>query len=107
MHPFVALCRDVGAATRHRLTVEECAPEYQRVLDYIQIHPEEHSAIVQAFRDSVIGTSGPSPASIYLVRFCMRALKWPEIKAAAVIAFNDGGNALRAQEIAQLLAIYA
>ena len=87
--------------------MEECAPEYQRVLDYIQIHPEERSVIVQAFRDTLIGTSGPSPANIYLVRFCMRVLKWPEIKAAAETAYNGGGNALRAQEIAQLLAIYA
>ncbi|PYK66177.1 MAG: hypothetical protein DME50_06420 [Verrucomicrobia bacterium] len=73
----------------------------------INTHPQEHAIVVQAFRDSVLGTSAPSPASIYLVRFCMRVLKWPEIKAAAEIAYNDGGNALRAHEVEQLLAVYA
>ena len=108
MPPFVSLCSEIERLTRHRTTVEECAPNYQRALDYIRDNPDDHAVVVQTFRDTVIGASGPSAASIYLVRFCMRVLKWPEIRAAAEEAYKvDAGNASWGDELRMLLEVYA
>jgi hypothetical protein len=90
------------------MAVEDCAPEYQRVVQYIQDHPKDHKIVVQTFRDTVIGTPAPHAASIYLVRFCMRALKWPEIRAVAEEAYkSDAGNAAWGDELRMLLEVYA
>jgi hypothetical protein len=106
MHPFLELCREVSSKTRSAAFPEESEPEYQRVLDYIRAHPEERSFIADAFCHGLIGRDGPAPADIYLTRFCMRTPKWPEVKAATEVAYNDGGNLWYAAEVRKLLAIY-
>jgi hypothetical protein len=103
---FQQICAEVERATRFLHTVQECRPQYQRVLDYIMTHPEERDSIASSLSGSLTGRSDAARASIYLVQFLMETLRWPEVRRAAEERFNDGGNAWYAHEIDSLLKVY-
>src|ERR1700704_6362250 len=94
---FSRLYDEVSAATKVLHTVEQCQLHYQRLLDYIQAHPDERETIARVL---VRGFD------IYLLQFLMQSLKWSEVRAAAEERWNDGGNHFYDTEIKQLLEIY-
>jgi hypothetical protein len=94
---FSKLYDDIRSATRHLHDLKECNPHYQRVLEYIQTHPEEHDEIAAALIQNF---------DIYLLQFLMPTLKWPEVRIAAEQLFNDGGNHFHDNELKRLLEIY-
>ncbi len=95
---FRQLCTEVHKGTVYEASYAKCCPQYQRVLDYIVAHPEEHDEIATAFSRRVReqcampGYHHPSglDCQIYLVQFLMQTLRWPEIKAAAEDAYHNG-----------------
>ncbi len=101
---FHKLCADVARDTKFLHVLEDCFPHYQRVLDFIVTHPEERNEIAAALSGSFYRKPGSVAASIDLLRFLMKSLKWPEIKAAAEERWNDGGNSVPG--IKDLLEIY-
>ena len=106
MNEFLELCREVSSKAEYLPLPSERQPHYQRVLDYITVHPEQRVAIAELFCRCVLGMQEPSPASIYLIRFSMRALKWPEVRVAAQKAYDNEVNGMYAGELKSLLAIY-
>jgi hypothetical protein len=105
---FRQLCTEIDRATKTIITLEQCEPHYQRVLDYIRSHPEERDDIATLLANHVRHGYCPGGlrSDISLVRFLMAVLKWPEIKAAAEERYNDGGNASYGHEIQKLLSVY-
>lgn len=95
---FATLYKEVSDATRFLPAVEQCRPHYHRLLDYIHSHPDERDSIAALLAQHF---------DIYLLRFLMPVLKWPEIRVAAEKRWNDGGNHFHDSEIKQLLEIYA
>jgi hypothetical protein len=94
---FATLYKEVSDATKFLHTVEQCRPHYQRLLDYIQDHPDERDSIAALLAQHF---------DIYLLQFLTPSLKWPEIRAAAEQRWNDGGNHFYDSEIKQLFEIY-
>jgi hypothetical protein len=105
---FRQLCAEVDRATQTTISLEQCRPQYQRVLDYIRAHPEERDEIAALLARHVrVGyEDGGLRSHISLVQFLMAALKWPEVRAAAESSIDDGGNASRAHEMQELLGVY-
>lgn len=106
MDEFLDLCREVRLTADYLPLASERAPHYQQVLDHIVAHPEKREAIADVFVRSLRGMEAPSPASIYMIRFCMRTLKWPEIKEAAKVICDNEVNAMYADDLKSLIAIY-
>ena len=103
---FLTLCSEVYRDTKFLHLLKDHFPHYQRVLDYIVAHPEERQEMATALSGSLNGKPGSAPASIYLLQFLMKRLKWPEVRAAAEERFNDGGNHFHDVDLKELLDIY-
>ncbi|HEY6166418.1 MAG TPA: hypothetical protein VI454_00170 [Verrucomicrobiae bacterium] len=103
---FCDLCAEVERATAFLHELDKCRPHYQRVLDYINAHPEERDEMAAALSGSFYGRPGAARASVYMLQFLMQSLKWPEVRVAAEERWNDGGNHFYDCEMKSLLAIY-
>ena len=106
MDPFVDLCRDVCDKAEYLPPLGERTPHYQRVLDYILAHPEERNRIADLFAAHVRQPTREVRMSIGLLRFCMRTLKWPEVKRAVERAYKEEVNGMYAGELQSLLSVY-
>jgi hypothetical protein len=103
---FHILCAEVARDTKFLRELKACYPHYQRVLDYIVAHPEQRDKMAAALSGCFYDRPGAAIASVYLLQFLMKSLKWPEVRAAAEERRKDGGNHFHDTEIKQLLEIY-
>jgi len=62
------------------LNASDMEDDLQRFLQVVQESPEERSGFAAMFIDML---SGRSRSPEWLVAYCMRALRWPEVRAAA------------------------
>ena len=77
---FRDLCDDVCKKTFSTLLLEDCEPEFQRVVDRVQTHPEHRQLYASVFQDMVhTDTRDRVVGSHYLLGYCMRVLRWPEV----------------------------
>jgi hypothetical protein len=101
---FRKLCVDGYRDTQFLHDLKDCFPHYQRVLDYIITHPEQRDEMAAALSGSFYNKPGAAVAEIYVLQFLMQSLKWPEIREAAEMRWNDGGNSVPG--IKDLLEVY-
>jgi hypothetical protein len=95
---FTTLFKEVSGATKFLHTIEECRPQYQRILDYIHAHPDERASIASFLAEHF---------DIYLLLFLMPSLRWPEVRVVAEARYNDGGNHFHDSDLRELLEIYS
>ena len=81
MHPelllFLELCSEVSVRVKTIITERECEPQFTRVLDHVQAHPEHRVFYIEAFRMIILERH--RSITDELVCFCMRSLRWPEV----------------------------
>lgn len=98
---FPKLCNEVLQAAKFIASYEECRPQFQRVLDYIEGHLSERDEI-----SKVLGTfvDRGGYTQVSPVEFLMSSLKWPEIKVVAEARCAREGNMYF--EVKRLLDVY-
>ena len=94
---FANLVCEVERATYGTVLLNDCEPQYSRVLAFVEAHPESHSQLTKAFCDML-----PS----YITRFCMQRLQWPEVAGAAYRRMAEDIHNSEYEALQQLLSVY-
>lgn len=80
---FDVLCRKAEAAYGEELDVSY-ETTLLNILKFVKQHPESNIEFVKKFKEILLSNKGPFEA----VSFCMRELRWPEIKEFVVQQMN-------------------
>lgn len=83
---FLRLCEVVSSQDTPESGVPELEPNLLRLLDFVNANLGEREILVRCFVALVDG-SQPNQTS-WIVRFCMRELRWPEVREAANRRFS-------------------
>ncbi|MBM3116075.1 hypothetical protein [Jeongeupia naejangsanensis] len=87
---FWLLCETVDAADTVESRVPDLEPLLLKVLQLAKTEQENRDTLVKCFVQLV---DGSREMSRWIVLFCMRELKWPEIQLAANDRFERAGGA--------------
>jgi hypothetical protein len=83
---FHELCRKALWASDTHDSAEEIEPYLVAVLEFVLAHPEEKDSFLQYLLHAFDGPSEPVAADLHA--FCMRELRWPEIRERAFHEFR-------------------
>ena len=86
---FWTLCDRVDAADTAESSVPNLEPFLLELLAFIKAHPDHRQLFRRQFESLVDGSSSKSR---WIVLFCMRELRWPEIQEAANRRFVNAGG---------------
>lgn len=88
-HEFWVLCAQADAADTVDSSVPDLEPHLLRILEFANAHLADRGTLVSCFTQLVDGTRSLSD---WIVLFCMRELRWPEIQLAANLRFERAGG---------------
>jgi hypothetical protein len=101
---FVQLCRTSAKVDSAQLDLRALEPHLLRVLEFLKAHPELRPQAARYLVDD--GLDRPGAAAATLLEFCMRELRWPEVREALEKKIEQERDPSRRLALRNLLEVY-